>query len=68
MSHNLGFDSWNAGSWIPIQHWLQICQSEKDRQRLHALGNVVIPQQANMAMTLFSTLLKAAQSVAADGQ
>lgn len=67
-SQSLGFESWNVSSSIGIEHWLRMSQSDKDKQRLHACGNVVIPQQAKMAMTCFSTLLKAAQSVPDDGQ
>ena len=58
---HLGLSSWNVGSSVPMEHWLTATQSENDRWRLHALGNVVIPQQASTALQCFSTLLEAAR-------
>lgn len=59
---DLSLSAWNCGNSVLIEHWLTATQTESDRQRLHALGNVVIPQQAAKALQCFSTLLEAARS------
>ena len=43
---------WNKDSSIPMYKWLSECQTKEDKQRLHMLGNCVVPAAASLAMAV----------------
>lgn len=50
--------SWNLPNQIPLEHWLAESQDSDDRERLHCLGNLVIPQQAALAVATWSNIMQ----------
>lgn len=46
--------SWHAASKPPLEKWLAESSSADDKSRLHALGNVVLPDMAHMALSLLA--------------
>jgi len=46
--------TWNAGNPVPLHRWLVPTMDEESRQRLKALGNIVILPQANLGMMALS--------------
>ena len=57
---NGDFGPWNEGSRIPVEDWLAPHQSEQDRLRLACMGNIVVPVQAKMAVSLIAKVRSAA--------
>ena len=57
---------WNPGNEVPKVHWLKARPEARDQARLHALGNIVIPQQAKMAMSCFQSLMERAHECQAN--
>ena len=45
---------WNPRSELPLSRYLVPTLSEECRQRLHVLGNIVVPPQAAMAAALLT--------------
>lgn len=43
---------WNKDSSIPMFQWLSMRQSQAERERLHMLGNCVVPAAASLAMEI----------------
>ena len=41
--------SWNCLNKVPVAQWLASSQSDEDRQRLHALGNIAVPACGQLA-------------------
>ena len=56
--HSWPADTWNPGFCCPLETWLTDSSSEEQRQRLKALGNVVIPPQAEMGASIMSRLFE----------
>ncbi len=49
---------WNEGSQVPIHKWLSESQSEQDKLRLQAMGNIVVPAQAMKALVNLSQFVE----------
>lgn len=47
---------WNPHSKVPIHKWLLEAECPTNSERLRTLGNVVIPQCADLAMKLIASL------------
>mmetsp|Transcript_74797 Transcript_74797/g.151276 ORF Transcript_74797/g.151276 Transcript_74797/m.151276 type:complete len:438 (-) Transcript_74797:25-1338(-) len=50
-------EEWNPGCYVPIHKWLVNQRSEEDQQRMHALGNVVVPRQASLGAQILQKIL-----------
>ena len=50
-------EEWNPGCYVPIHKWLVKQRSEEDQQRIHALGNVVVPRQASLGAQILQKIL-----------
>jgi hypothetical protein len=48
--------SWNKQAEVPLEKWLLQKPSPADGKRLHALGNIVIPQCADLAMQVIASM------------
>ena len=48
---------WNAGNTIPFHQWLVEEKCDQHKQRMDTLGNVVVPHQAFLAMSVLSRLM-----------
>ena len=48
---------WNTQSKIPFHSWLQPERSEEEKERLAAMGNLVVPRQASLGASILSKLL-----------
>ena len=42
-------EPWNPLNQVPIHEWLTHSQSEEDKCRLRAMGNIVVPYQGRLA-------------------
>ena len=49
--------AWNQSNAVPLHQWLAPVQSKSDSSRLHCLGNVVIPQQAALAVSCLAQVM-----------
>ena len=49
-------EPWNSENFVPKQLFLQHEQTVEDRERLHTMGNIVIPQQAYAAVACLSVM------------
>ena len=47
--------SWHPETCPPLHTWLANSQGSLDKQRLHAIGNIVQPNVARLAMHLLAT-------------
>lgn len=45
---------WHTASRPPLERWLQDSSAPDDKCRLHALGNIVLPDMAHMALSLLA--------------
>lgn len=43
---------WNPKGWMPLHTWLWHEASDLDLDRLHALGNIVMPRCGQLALHL----------------
>lgn len=55
--------SWNVWSRLPVDQWLSPTQSQSDRDRLHMMGNQVIPQQAFLGFETLLRMRRAARAI-----
>jgi hypothetical protein len=49
---------WNPAAKPPLEKWLVKKQSEQDRSRLTAVGNIVMPRVAQLAIHMLSHHLR----------
>lgn len=49
--------AWNQSNAVPLHQWLAPVQSKSDSSRLQCLGNVVIPQQAALAVSCLAQVM-----------
>ena len=52
---------WNSLNEVPKHLWLAKSQTQSDKDRLHSMGNIVIPQQACSAAACLAHLQLQAQ-------
>ena len=45
-------EAWNPAAKLPLERWLVKSQTDLDRERLTAIGNVVMPRVARFAVHL----------------
>ena len=45
---------WNPGSQIPLRNWMQDTQCPEDKARLKAVGNIVFPKSAQLALHIIA--------------
>ena len=50
-------EPWNEMGFIPICDWLDSEQGAEQRARLSAMGNIVVPRQAQLAVQCCLTLV-----------
>ena len=48
---------WNDGNAVPMHRWLCSDRSDVDKQRMTALGNVVVPACAHMAAQMLCRIV-----------
>ena len=50
--------AWNAGSALEMHEWLQVQQPEGFKDRIKTLGNIVVPAQACLAVSVFVRVIQ----------
>lgn len=49
--------SWNPEAQIPLFKWLVHARSEEEKNRIHTLGNLVVPRQAALSAFVLGKML-----------
>lgn len=51
---------WNSANAVPLSAWLSVEQNQRDKSRLHTLGNCVVPVMAQCALAKLTEMVNLA--------